>query len=126
MNCNELHTRIAERSMNGLHTIVDHCLVHPVWTENLANVLGSCEIMLIGVHCSLEELERREKMRNTPQDYRENGTARGQLQTVHDRKVYDFEINTTQLHPVHAREQIVKYIKTGTSSGLTTRKKLGV
>jgi len=48
---------------------------------------------LIGVHCSIEELERREKARGD----REIGLAREQQATIHNSVIYDIEVDTSEL-----------------------------
>jgi chloramphenicol 3-O phosphotransferase len=50
-------------------------------------------VWLIGVHCSLEELERREKARGD----RQLGLARQQQATIHKSVIYDIEVDTSVL-----------------------------
>lgn len=48
-------------------------------------------VWLVGVHCSLEELERREKFRSD----RQIGLAKEQMATIHNAVIYDIEIDTS-------------------------------
>lgn len=47
-------------------------------------------VLLVGVHCPIEELDRREAARGD----RNPGQARGQLDFVHQREIYDIEVDT--------------------------------
>ena len=53
--------------------------------------LAPLRVWLVGVHCSLEELERRERGRGD----REPGQAREQYSTIHADAVYDIEVDTS-------------------------------
>lgn len=50
-------------------------------------------VWLVGVHCSIEELERREKARGD----RQIGLAREQQATIHKSAIYDIEVDTSVL-----------------------------
>ncbi len=52
--------------------------------------LSDVWVLFVGVHCSLDELERREKQRDRIQ-----GLAKAQLDVVHAHGIYDVEVNTT-------------------------------
>lgn len=47
-------------------------------------------VLFVGVHCCIDELERREKVRGD----RNIGQARRQLEYVHKGEIYDIELNT--------------------------------
>ena len=53
--------------------------------------LAGLPVWLVGVHCSLAELERREAQRAD----RDVGTAREQFESIHAYAVYDVEVDTT-------------------------------
>ena len=44
----------------GNDLIVDYIIETREWLERIEGVLSDCEVLLVGVHCPLEELERRE------------------------------------------------------------------
>ena len=56
----------------------------------LAATLDGLDALCIGVHCPLEELERREAARGD----RPSGYARSQIDLVHTHAPYDAEVNT--------------------------------
>ena len=53
--------------------------------------LSPLRVWLVGVHCSLTELERRERERSD----RQEGQAREQFQTIHADAIYDIEVDTS-------------------------------
>lgn len=57
------------------------------------NELKNEKVWLVGVHCSLEELERREQARKD----RDPGLARSQYETIHQSVIYDIEVDTSLL-----------------------------
>ncbi|MEM9157574.1 MAG: chloramphenicol phosphotransferase [Verrucomicrobiota bacterium] len=71
-------------------------------------------IILVGVHCSLEIAEARERERGD----REIGLAKEQFDPVHRGKAYDLELNTSSMTPSHCAEIILKYIKELTANNL--------
>jgi chloramphenicol 3-O phosphotransferase len=65
------------------------------YTPDLLNLcvseLRDESVWLIGVHCSVEELERRERARGD----RQIGLAREQQATLHNSIIYDIEVDTS-------------------------------
>jgi chloramphenicol 3-O phosphotransferase len=53
--------------------------------------LAPLHVWLVGVHCSLAELERREQERGD----RQKGLAREQYTTIHADAIYDIEVDTS-------------------------------
>jgi len=82
--------------------IVDHVLVREDWTKQCAQLLADRYVLFVGVHCPLEELERREAAR----DIRRQGFARSQFEFIHAGKVYDVEVDTSLLTPEQAAAEI--------------------
>lgn len=70
--------------------VVDHILHDSFTREDCLKVLQGYPTNFVGVHCPLEELERREKIRGD----RHIGLAKKQLEFVHEGEVYDIEVNT--------------------------------
>lgn len=85
------HRAIAMFSDQGVNLVVDHVL-HDVETITDAyETLSNYPLYFVGVHCPLEELERRELLRGD----RRIGQARLQLQFVHRQsETYNIEVNT--------------------------------
>lgn len=72
---------------------------------DLARLLAPFDVFLVGVHCSLDELDRREQVRGD----RQIGEARSHVvdDGIHGFGPYDCEIDTTGKQPdVLARELI--------------------
>lgn len=97
-----MHHCIVALAANGLNLIVDHVLQDPAWTSECAQLLERHRVLLVGVHCPLAELERREQQRD-----RESGTAKRQLQTVHAHGVYDVEVDTSTLSSDQCARRII-------------------
>lgn len=75
------------------------------WLEALADL----EVLSVGVHCSLAELERREKARGD----RAIGQARGQIGHVHHGMTYDLEVVTTAMTAEAAAQRIAGAVARG-------------
>jgi chloramphenicol 3-O phosphotransferase len=79
-------------AQDGVNLILDEVLATPdmrwLWLE----ALEGCDVWFVGVHCELDELERREVARGD----RRIGQARGQFGKVHEGMVYDIELDTTE------------------------------
>ena len=85
------HRSIAMFSDQGINLIVDHVLHDEETITDAYQILNDYPIYFVGVHCPLEELEKREQSRGD----RRIGQARHQLQFVHQQnEPYDMEINT--------------------------------
>ena len=84
------HRTIAMFSDKGIHLVVDHILHDDFTKEDFFKVLANYPVLFVGVHCPIEELERREHARGD----RTIGQARKQLEYVHKDVIYDVEVNT--------------------------------
>jgi chloramphenicol 3-O phosphotransferase len=69
-----MHATVAEFAAHGQNVIFDHVLSDDAW-HYLFEDLNEQRLYLIGVHCSIEELVRRERARGD----REQGLARSQV-----------------------------------------------
>ena len=79
----------------------------------LVQRLSAFDVFYVGVHCPLEELERRERQRGD----RRIGDARMDFQTVHTFSGYDFEVNSMDV-PGHNAEKIIAAWKIRKASGV--------
>jgi chloramphenicol 3-O phosphotransferase len=77
----------------GQRVIVDDVFLDPGQYDDWAEVLRGCDAVLVGVHCDLAELQRREAVRGD----RELGQALWQFERAHAQGPYDFEIDTTAM-----------------------------
>jgi chloramphenicol 3-O phosphotransferase len=84
------HRSIAMFSDRGVNLIIDQILHNTFTTEDCFKALHDYPVLFVGVHCPLEELERREQARGD----RTIGQAKHQLQYVHKNEIYDIEVNT--------------------------------
>ena len=84
------HRVIAMFSDSGVNVVVDHILDSVTTAKDCCKVLRDYPVLLVGVHCPVEELDRREAARRD----RQPGQARGQLAFVHRREIYDVEVDT--------------------------------
>ena len=76
----------------GNNLILEHIVDTPEWMSLLVGLLSPFDVYFIGIHCPLEELERRERARND----RLVGDARRDFETIHRHAVYDLEIDSTR------------------------------
>jgi chloramphenicol 3-O phosphotransferase len=77
--------------LSGNDLIVEYIVETAAWMRRLTHVLEGCDVFFVGVHCSLDELERRERVRRD----RRIGDARRDFHTVHTHCVYDAELDAT-------------------------------
>lgn len=104
------HAAAAAIARAGNLVIVDDVLEEePPWVENLLELFDDLEVIFIGVHCPLEELERRESERGD----RRAGMARLQFEQVHTRAIYDIEVDTSVLSPEECAATIADYLNSG-------------
>jgi len=76
----------------GNHLIVEHIVETKAWMTQLVELLQQFDVFFVGVHCPLDELERREAARAD----RPIGDARRDAATVHTFCTYDLEVDSTR------------------------------
>jgi chloramphenicol 3-O phosphotransferase len=74
----------------GADLIIDEVLLEPEFVADWHAVLPDVPLLMVGVHCALDEVERREVARGD----RVIGQARGQFGRVHALLAYDVEVDT--------------------------------
>lgn len=94
---------------SGNNVIVDHILEEPSWVAPCIKAFEDLEVVFIGVLCSLDELEFREKARGN----RGKGVARYQYDRVHSNKKYDVEVDTSTMTVRQCVSTICKYVRSG-------------
>ena len=98
------HRCIAALAAAGNAQIVEHVLEHQAWLDECVALLAPFDVFFVGVHCPVEELERRERERGD----REIGEGRSHLEDgVHSWGPYDFEVNTFLCSPEENARLIV-------------------
>ncbi|MEX5707912.1 hypothetical protein AB1484_06240 [Parafrankia sp. FMc6] len=77
----------------GNDMVVEHVIEFPDWRRELAQLLEGLDVFLVGVHCELAELERRERLRGD----RRVGEGRSHLEVdlIHAFGPYDLDVDTT-------------------------------
>jgi chloramphenicol 3-O phosphotransferase len=77
----------------GNDLIVEHIIEFRAWREYLAILLDGLDVFLVGVHCELAEIDRRERDRGD----RRIGEGGSHVETdlIHTFGPYDFEVETT-------------------------------
>ena len=103
-----MHTSIRSMAENGLNILADHVLIEPDWVVDCAKQLEGLNAYLIGIHCSLETLEQREKERKD----RTLGQAWAQFNKVHVHGTYDFTVDTSEFAPQENSRQILQFLNT--------------
>lgn len=101
------HRFIAAFSAAGNNIIVDTIIDTKHVLENFIAILEDYPVLLVGVHCPLEELERREKARGD----RTLGLAKIQYDRLHAHTLYDVEVDTSKQTPLECARKITKVIE---------------
>jgi len=70
-------------------------------------VFEGYDVVLVGLRCSLAEVERRERLRGL----RVSGLAAEQYRRVHSHSGYDLEVDTEAGTPLECAEQIRDFLK---------------
>lgn len=76
----------------GNDLIVEHIMESEAWLLRLAHTLAGHDVFFVGVHCALDELERRERERGD----RSIGDARRDFHRIHSYCLYDLEVDAMQ------------------------------
>jgi len=76
----------------GNNLIVEHIVETELWLRQLVSLLSGVDVFFVGVHCPLDELERRERVRGD----RPIGDARRDYETIHAFTTYDLELDARE------------------------------
>ncbi|MFC5956138.1 chloramphenicol phosphotransferase CPT family protein [Streptomyces pratens] len=100
------HRSIAAMAEVGNDVVVDHVLSEPWRLADCLAVLRPEDVLFVGVHCSPDELARREKARGD----RPPGLAALQYELVHQHGDYDVECDTSTTTPRECAELIKDFL----------------
>jgi chloramphenicol 3-O phosphotransferase len=89
------HHSVAAMVRSGIDLICDEVILTEELRRDWLEVLNGLNTVFVGVHCLLEELERREIKRGD----RVIGQARGQFSIVHLEMRYDIKVDSTNKTP---------------------------
>ena len=95
---------VAAIAHTGMNLILDEVILTADLRKEWVEHLSGTDVMLVGVRCDLQELERRESERGD----RVIGQARGQYDIVHADMCYDLEIDTTGIATNDAANIVVE------------------
>jgi chloramphenicol 3-O phosphotransferase len=101
----------------GHNVLADTGFYTPGLLYQCVSELRGESVWLVGVHCSLEELERRERSRGD----RQTGLAKEQMETIHNSVVYDIEVDTSTSSPEECAMAIkIKMEELGSPKAMTS------
>ena len=86
----------------GYRVILDTVLDDPIYVEHLKEFFREMQVLLVAVHCPLEELKRRERARGD----RTIGLAEKQFDKVHVHFPYDLELNSAEMTIGHCVDKL--------------------
>jgi chloramphenicol 3-O phosphotransferase len=97
---------IATLAAAGNDLIVDHIIELREWRADLKLLLQSFDVFLVAVHCSLEEIDRRERSRGN----RKIGEGRSHIvdDGIHSFGPSDCEVDTTGRPPTEVALEVVR------------------
>ncbi len=101
------HRAVAGMAAAGNNVVVDHVLSADWRLRDCLSLFVPQDVVLVKVHCSPEELERRERARGD----RPTGLAAGQLEQVHAHAVYDMECDTSDTTPQECARRIKDFLR---------------
>ena len=88
-----------------LNVIVDDLILYQSFRDDYLKALQGLNVLFVGVHCSTEEMIRREKLR----EGRFPGTAESTLSKVHSHMHYDVELDTSKSPPTELAGMVLEY-----------------
>lgn len=86
------HRSVGSFADAGNNLIVEHILDTPGWLARLADLLDRHEVLFVGLHAPLDELNRREVNRGN----RPPGSAEADYHSVHRGLRYDLELDAVR------------------------------
>ena len=99
---------LAAFAETGNNLIFDYIIETEAGMARLAGLLAPFDVYFVGVHCDLDELERRELARGD----RKAGDARRDAETIHRFARYDLEIDTTRTPPEENADRVIESWRT--------------
>ena len=96
------HHSITAFAAAGNNLIVEHIIETEDWMRRLVVSLEGFDIFFVGLHCPLEELERRARLRGASKV----AEARADFEVTHSFCTYDFECSSTEAVEVIAAQLV--------------------
>ena len=104
--CGAMYAAVLQFSRHGQQVVLDVALTNPHARGLLVEYLEGWPVYLVGVHCSLRELERRERARGD----RSIGLAASQAGWIHRRMAYDLHVDTTDRTPEDVAASVLDWL----------------
>lgn len=95
----------------GFPMVVDAVIEQDAWMRECVTMLADENVIFVGVHCPVDELNRRELARGD----RHVGIARWQFDHVHRFGPYDFELHTDRLTPEQCGLELAALLRSNTT-----------
>ena len=113
------HRCIPAFAAAGNDLVVDHVIEFATWRAELAALLRGFDVFLVGVHCDLDELDRRERERGD----RRIGEGRTHVEVdgIHTFGPYDHEVDTTATDPGALAGELISAWRGRPPAGVLTR-----
>lgn len=86
------HRSLASYAGAGNNLIIEHIVETEAWLHELVKLFSAFDVYFVGLHCPVEELERRERERGD----RPEGDAAKDFQIVHKFATYDLELDSSE------------------------------
>ncbi|MEV5785576.1 chloramphenicol phosphotransferase CPT family protein [Streptomyces sp. NPDC048448] len=116
------HRAIAGMAAAGNQVVVDHVLSQRWRLLDCLDLFTAENVVLVGVHCPLPELQRRERVRGD----RTPGLAARQFEQVHAHGTYDIECDTSKSTSGEIAQQIKNALARRPTPTAFTRLKLAM
>lgn len=101
------HRAVAGMAAAGNNVVMDHILSAAWRLKDCLSLFVPQDVVLVGVHCPPDELERRERERGD----RPPGLAARQLKQVHAHGVYDIECDTSVSDALECARRIMDFLR---------------
>lgn len=101
-----MHHALKAMILRGNCILADHVLIERSWVVELAELFSSLPAYLIGVHCPLDVIEKREKERKD----RTLGSAQLQFDVVHRWTHYDLAFDSSTMTPEEGADRIFNFL----------------
>lgn len=111
-----MNATAAEYARHGQNVLLDNVLPAEGWNYLAADLAGY-SVFLVGVHCSVEVLDARERSRGD----RPLGLASSQAGKIHANRVYDFEVDTSHQDSIECAARVRAWLESGPISKLFAR-----
>lgn len=90
----------------GNRTLLDIVLVNRAMKESIFHHFAAIPTYLVGLNCSLETLQER----NKPRKRRRTDLTIEQIASVHEDMLYDLQLDTEQFSPSQGADEVIRHL----------------